>query len=104
MARRLAPPAHPVELELDGEILVAEKGDPLAFALLAAAKVARSRSPKPHRPHGPYCLRGGCDGCLARVNGEPNVMTCRVPCVGGEHIETQNVLGTRKVDLLQVTD
>ena len=40
-------------------------GEPLAFALLAADKLALSRSPKLHRPHGPYCLRGGCDGCLA---------------------------------------
>src|SRR5882724_3063207 len=93
MASRLAPPAHPVSLEFDGETLVAEKGEPLAFALLAADKLALSRSPKLHRPHGPYCLRGGCDGCLARVNGEPNVMTCMVPCVGGERVETQNVLG-----------
>jgi sarcosine oxidase subunit alpha len=104
MARRLAPLRDSVAFELDGETIEAERGEPIAFALLAADKLALSRSPKLHRPHGPSCLRGGCDGCLARVDGEPNVMTCLVPCRGGERVETQNVLGSRKVDLLQVTD
>jgi sarcosine oxidase subunit alpha len=104
MAHRLAPLIRPVEFEFDGETIAAEHGEPLAFALIAADKLALSRSPKLHRPHGPYCLRGGCDGCVARVNGEPNVMTCMMACQGGERVETQNVLGSRKVDLMQVTD
>jgi sarcosine oxidase subunit alpha len=104
MARRLAPLKESVVFELDGKTIEAERGEPIAFALLAADKLALSRSPKLHRPHGPSCLRGGCDGCLARVDGEPNVMTCLVPCRGGERVETQNVLGSRKVDLLEVTD
>jgi sarcosine oxidase subunit alpha len=104
MAGRLHPPRHPVELELDGEPIVAEKGEPIAFALLASGKVALCRSPKLHRPHGPYCLRGACDGCLLRVDGEPNVMSCLVPCKGGERLSTQNVLGSRRVDLMQATD
>jgi sarcosine oxidase subunit alpha len=104
MASRLHPPRHPVEIELDGETIVAEKGEPIAFALVAAGHVALCRSPKLHRPHGPYCLRGGCDGCLLRVNGEPNVMSCLVPCQGGEKVSSQNVLGSRRVDLMQATD
>jgi len=104
MASRLSLPRHPVELDFDGEPIVAEEGEPIAFALIASGKVALSRSPKLHRPHGPYCLRGGCDGCILRVNGEPNVMTCLVPCRGGERVETQNVLGSRKMDLMQATD
>jgi len=104
MAARLDPPKRPVEFEFDGETLTAEEGEPLLFALLASDKLALSRSPKLHRPHGPYCLRGGCDGCLLRVNGEPNVMTCMLACRGGERVSTQNVLGSRKIDLMEVTD
>lgn len=104
MASRLAPPRRPVELEFDGDPIVAEEGEPIAFALIASGKVALCRSPKLHRPHGPYCLRGGCDGCAVRVNGEPNVMSCLMPCRGGERVETQNVLGSRKLDLLEATD
>ncbi|HKQ69413.1 MAG TPA: 2Fe-2S iron-sulfur cluster-binding protein [Polyangiaceae bacterium] len=93
-----------MEFDFDGESIVAERGEPLAFALIAADKLSLARSPKLHRPHGPYCLRAACDGCLARVDGEPNVFTCMTPCFGGERVETQNVLGSRKMDLLRATD
>lgn len=76
----------------------------MAVALLASDIVTLARSPKLHRPRGPSCLRGACDGCLARVDGEPNVMTCLRRARGGERIETQNVVGSRKSDLLRVTD
>lgn len=104
MAKRFAKLRDPITIELDGKPLQAERGEPLAFTLIAADKLALARSPKMHRPHGPSCLRGACDGCLARVDGEPNVMTCMVPGRGGERIETQNVLGSRRLDLLRVTD
>lgn len=104
MLRRSRAPKHPVTLYLDGDAIVAERGEPIAAALLASDAVALARSPKLHRPRGPSCLRGACDGCLARVNGEPNIMTCMRPAEGGERIETQNVVGSRKADLLRVTD
>src|SRR5262252_5366272 len=94
----------PVTISLDGEELPAERGEPLAIALLACDKTILARSPKLHRPRGPSCLRGGCDGCLARVSGVPNVMTCLVPARGDERIDAQNVVGSRKADLLRVTD
>lgn len=93
-----------VELGFEGRTIVAERGEPIAVALLAAGETAIARSPKLHRPRGPACLRGDCDGCLARVDGVPNVMTCLVPCEGGEQVDVQNVLGSRKTDLLRVTD
>ena len=81
-----------------------EPGKESAAALLAAGETTLARSPKLHRPRGPACLRGDCDGCLARVDGVPNVMTCLRPARGGEEIGTQNVLGSRKTDLLRLTD
>lgn len=39
-----------------------------------------------------------------RVQGTPNVMTCLEPARGGERIEAQNVVGSRKADLLRVND
>ena len=104
MARRLIPIRRKVDLWHDGARIEAEEGEPIAFALLAADKVALTRGPKLHRPRGPSCLRGGCDGCALRVDGEPNVLTCLVPARGGEVISSQNVLGSREIDLLQVTD
>lgn len=104
MPRRLGPPNDPVEIEHDGERVVCARGEPIALSLIAAGRMPLARSPKLHRPRGPYCLRGACDGCLARVDGVPNVMTCFRPANGGERIETQNVLGTRGVDMLRATD
>jgi sarcosine oxidase subunit alpha len=101
---RARPPGDPVTIYLDDSPISAERGEPLAVALLAAGKATLARSPKLHRPRGPSCLRGACDGCLARVDGVPNVMTCQRPARGGERIETQNVIGSREADVLQVTD
>jgi sarcosine oxidase, subunit alpha len=49
-------------------------------------------------------MRGACDGCLARVNGEPNVMTCMVAAHEGMTVDSQNTLGSKNLDLLRVTD
>lgn len=104
MATRLGPPTEQVELTHDGETLTARPGESLALALLAADRLLLSRSPKLHRPRGPYCLRGACEGCLVRVNGLPNQPACRTLVRGGEVVETQNVLGSRETDLLSAAD
>jgi len=94
----------PVTIELDGTAIPAERAEPLAVSLLAADKAILARSPKLHRPRSASCLRGGCDGCLMRVDGVPNVMTCLHAVQGNERVESQNVVGSRKADLLRVTD
>jgi sarcosine oxidase subunit alpha len=94
----------PVTIAFDGEAIAAERGEPVAVALIAAGRLALARSPKFHRPRGPWCLRAACDGCLARVDDVPNVMTCRVPAAEGLRVETQNVAGSRETDLLRVAD
>jgi sarcosine oxidase subunit alpha len=101
---RIQPPRDPVRLHFDGEEIEAERGEPVAVALVAAGHLALARSPKFHRPRGPYCQRGACDGCLARVDDVPNVMTCRTPAVDGMRIATQNVVGSRDYDLLGMAD
>lgn len=103
-AHRFVPLRVPVTICLDGERVAAEAGEPVAFSLIAADKLVLARSPKLHRPRGPSCLRGGCDGCLVRLDGEPNVMACLREAREGADARTQNVLGTRTVDLLRVTD
>lgn len=101
---RLTPPRDPVTLTFDGDAVPASRGEPVAAALVAAGKITLARSSKFHRPRGPACFRGACDGCLARVDDRPNVMTCLVPAEDGMVIQSQNTLGSRKVDLLRVTD
>ncbi len=96
--------SDPIQVVLDGEQIAASRGEPVVCALLAAGKFALARSPKFHRPRGPACLRAACDGCLARVDEVPNVMTCMVAARDGMQIRTQNTLGSRQVDLLRMTD
>lgn len=103
-ASRIRPLSDPVTIRHDGEALVVERGESLASGLIAAGRLLLARSPKLHRPRGPYCLRGACDGCTARVNGVPNVMTCLVPAAEGDRVDTQNVLGSRELDLYEATD
>lgn len=101
---RTSPLTSPVTITLDGEPILAERGEPVAAALVAAGKMMLARSPKFHRPRGPACMRGACDGCLARVDDTPNVMTCQVPAAEGTTVVSQNRLGSREVDFLRMTD
>jgi sarcosine oxidase subunit alpha len=101
---RLRPPADPVTITLDGDAIVAQRGEPLAAALVAADDLVLARSPKFHRPRGPSCMRAACDGCLARVDEAPNVMTCMVAAADGTAVVSQNRLGSRDADLLRMTD
>ena len=94
----------PVTITLDGEPVLAERGEPVAAALVAAGKLMLARSPKFHRPRGPSCMRAACDGCLARVDETPNVMTCMVAAEAGMAVVSQNRLGPRENDLLRMTD
>lgn len=91
-------------LLVDGEPVRAERGEPVAVALVAAGRLVLGRSVKYHRPRGPVCFRGRCDGCLMRVDGTPNVMTCLEPARDGMVVETQNVVGSAERDLLALTD
>jgi sarcosine oxidase subunit alpha len=103
-SRRLVPLIDPVTLVVDGERVPARRGEPVAMALTAHGRGVLSRSVKYHRPRGASCYAGRCDGCLMRVNGLANVMTCRVPADDGLVLETQNVVGSAENDLLAVTD
>ena len=96
--------ADEVTILVDGKPVVARRGEPVAVALVRSGRLVFGRSVKYHRPRGPLCFEGDCDGCLMRVDGIPNVMTCRAPVAEGMKVETQNVLGTAKIDLLAATD
>lgn len=104
MASRLRPLTQSVDVFHDGDRIAANAGEALVHTLIAADRLVLTRSPKLHRPRGPYCLRAACEGCLVRVDGVPNVMACRHRVKGGERVETQNVLGSRELDVLAATD
>ncbi|GEJ58985.1 2Fe-2S iron-sulfur cluster-binding protein [Anaeromyxobacter diazotrophicus] len=91
-------------ISVDGDRVPARRGESVTSALLAAGRPLVSRSPKYHRPRGPFCLSGSCAACLVRVDGQPNVRACQTPCRDGLTVETQNALGTAAHDLLRAID
>lgn len=102
--RRTRAPLSPITIQLDGDEIVADADASLASALVGAGDFLLARSPKFHRPRGPSCMRGGCDGCLMRVDGAPNVMSCMRRATAGAVVERQNVILTAKVDILRAAD
>lgn len=103
-ARRLEPIRDRVHLEVDGERVEAERGEPVAVAIAASGRLVLGRSVKYHRPRGAFCYSGRCDGCLMRVDGQQSVMTCRACAEDGMVVRTQNVVGSAEHDLLAATD
>lgn len=101
---RISPLESPVTIELEGEQFQARAGEPIASALLAKGETIFSRSPKYHRPRGPFCMTGSCAHCLMRVDGVPNVPTCRVPVKAGMRIERQNAMPDARLDVFRAND
>ncbi len=102
--RRVEPLRDPIHLVVDGARVPAREGEPIAMAIVASGRLVLGRSVKYHRPRGAACFVGRCDGCLMRVDGVQSVMTCRAPARDGAIVETQNVLGSARRDLLAATD
>lgn len=94
----------PCTIEYDGRAIAARVGEPIAVSLLAAGIDTLSRSVKFHRPRGPLCLRGNCEGCLTRVDGQPNRMACMVAARDGREVRSQNAFPSAQIDLMRITD
>jgi len=85
-----------VEIEVDGEVIQAIAGEPIAAALLAAGKGIFRYTRKLHEPRGVFCAIGRCTDCMMVVDGVPNVRTCVTPVKAGMKIQTQHGLGEFK--------
>lgn len=90
--------------DFEGERIAVHPGDTVAAALLRQGIQVFSRSPKYHRPRGPFCLSGVCGQCAMRVDGEPNRTVCLLPASAGQRVERQNALGSAEHDLLRAVD
>lgn len=82
----------------------AEPGATVLDRLLHQGLPNLQRSPRYHRPRAPFCGIGQCTGCLVRVNGRPNVRSCRYVPGDGDRVETENAWPSRRFDLLAVFD
>ncbi|MBZ4376953.1 2Fe-2S iron-sulfur cluster-binding protein [Corallococcus sp. AS-1-6] len=98
------PRGRAITVDLEGESIPAIEGEPVACSLIAAGENVLSRSVKYHRPRGPYCFAAACSHCLMRVDGLPNVYTCRTPAKEGMRLERQNAYPSAKVDIFETID
>ncbi|MEE8410409.1 MAG: 2Fe-2S iron-sulfur cluster-binding protein, partial [Myxococcota bacterium] len=97
-----APPELTITFE--GRPYGARRGETLAQTLLAHGIYVTGRSAKYHRPRGLFCGRGACGHCMARIDGFPNQRTCTAVACDGSQIESQNVVGSARFDLLSTID
>lgn len=98
------PRGSEIAVDFEGDSIPAFEGEPVAVSLLAAGEQVFSRSVKYHRPRGPFCFAAACSHCLMRVDGVPNVFTCRTRARSGMRLERQNAFPTAKVDVFASID
>ena len=78
--------AEPVSFWFEDREVVANRGDSIAAALLAAG-VARFRySPVTGSARAPYCMIGNCYECLVEIVGQGSVQACLVEAVEGMRV------------------
>lgn len=74
---------------VNGREVRAFVGEPVAAVLLRTPPFAARTTPVRGEPRAPYCMMGVCFDCLAVVDGEPSVQTCRTPVRPGMRVELQ---------------
>jgi predicted molibdopterin-dependent oxidoreductase YjgC len=82
-----------VEIEVDGQPILAWEGEPIAAAILASGRRVFRYTQRLEQPRGVFCAIGRCTDCVMTVDGMPNVRTCVMPVKAGMKIETQVGLG-----------
>ena len=90
--------AKDVHIYVDGKIITAREGEPIAAALIAAG-FSTFRLTAEGAGRSLYCGIGQCNDCIMTVNGIPNVRTCVTPVEEGMQIETQHGVGSGGIDL-----
>ncbi len=87
-----------VNIVVDGEVIEAYSGEPVAVALLAAGKKTLRKTGKTNEPRGIFCAIGLCTDCVMTVNGANNIRTCITPVEGKMIIQSQVGSGRWKGD------
>lgn len=78
-----------VKIEVDGCVIEAFDGEPIAAALSATGNRVFRITNKRGEPRGIYCAIGLCTDCVMVVDEMPNVKTCVTPVRDGMKIKTQ---------------
>ena len=89
MFKRTQPVTDPVTIYFGDKDIVAQRGEPVAAALLASGVHVFRTSPLSNSPRAPLCMIGNCFECLLEIDGEPNRQACRARVRDGMHVREQ---------------
>lgn len=83
------PPDRQVKLTIAGQEVIAQIGESVAAAALAAGISSTRNAPVGGGPRAPYCLMGVCFECLMTIDGRSNRQACMTPVRAGMIVEPQ---------------
>lgn len=82
-----SPERRAVKVQVDGRVIEAFEGEPVAAALIANGIRTHRFTKNRKEPRGIFCAIGQCTDCIMIVNGRPNVRTCVTRVEEGMKIE-----------------
>jgi predicted molibdopterin-dependent oxidoreductase YjgC len=84
---------HPVRFSFGDREVVAEPGQSIGAALIAAGHRSWRSTRHGGEPRGVFCGIGICFDCLVTVNGRPNQRACLTEAGQGDHVAPQEGTG-----------
>lgn len=89
MFKRINDSGIRVELFVDGNPVIARKGDTVAAALLLAGTDYFRTTPVTGAKRSPFCMMGVCFDCLVKIDGVGNQQACMIAVQAGMRVERQ---------------
>lgn len=79
---------QPFEIEIDGKIVEAYRGETVATVMLVAGIRSFCENEYDYSPSRLYCNMGVCQQCLITVDHQPNCQACKTLAQPGMKVET----------------
>ncbi len=89
MFRRRSPVRAPVSFLFEGKEILAEQGDSVAAALLAAGVSVFRHTAVSGAARAPFCMIGNCFECLVEIDGETASQSCLATVREGMKVHRQ---------------
>ncbi len=89
MFRRRAPVSAPVTIWFEDEEVLAEQGESVAAALLAAGVSVFRHTAVNGAERAPFCMIGNCFDCLVEIDGETASQSCLATVREGMKVRIQ---------------
>ena len=88
----------PVRISFAGREVIAERGDSVAAALLAAGVHCFREMPVSGARRGPYCMIGNCFECLLTIDEQPDRQACMIAVREGMRVRVQHAVSESQRD------